>query len=150
MTKPTPFLWFDDNAEAAAKFYCTVFKNSKILERKRNGRKVVGVTFRLEGQTLVALNGGPHYKMTPALSLFVDCASQQEVDALWRKLLRGGKPLRCGWITDRFGLTWQIIPSILGKLISDKDPANAERAWEAMIKMGMIDVKALQRAHAGT
>jgi predicted 3-demethylubiquinone-9 3-methyltransferase (glyoxalase superfamily) len=149
MPKIIPFLWFDDQAEAAATFYCKVFKNSKILERRRNGRKVVGVTFRLEGQTLVALNGGPHYKMTPALSLFVDCKSQQEVDGLWRKLLRGGTPLRCGWITDRFGLTWQIIPSILGQLIGDKDPVKAERAWDAMIQMRKIDVKALKRAHAG-
>ncbi len=149
MPKITPFLWFNDNAEAAAKFYCSVFRNSKILQLRRSGKKVVGVTFRVEGQTLVALNGGPHYQLTPAISLLVDCESQAEIDALWKKLSRGGKPLRCGWITDKFGLTWQIIPAALGRLIGDKDPAKADRAWEAMMKMVKIDLKALERAHAG-
>jgi predicted 3-demethylubiquinone-9 3-methyltransferase (glyoxalase superfamily) len=154
MNKITPFLWFDDNAEEAINFYASVFKNSKILGISRYGDggpgakgKVMSATFELEGQTLMALNGGPHYKFTEAISLFVNCESQQEVDELWDKLSAEGQPGRCGWLKDKYGLSWQIIPSVLGRLLGDKDREKAKRVMAAMLQMGKIDIKTLQQAY---
>jgi predicted 3-demethylubiquinone-9 3-methyltransferase (glyoxalase superfamily) len=149
MQTVTPFLWFDDQAEEAAKFYTSIFKNSKILEVHRRGKNVLTVTFRINGQKLVALNGGPHFKFTPAISLFVSCKTQREVDTLWRKLLQGGEPMQCGWLKDKYGLSWQIIPTILGELLGDKDRAKSERVWKAMMQMVKIDSKALTKAYEG-
>ena len=139
MQKITTFLWFDSNAEEAMNFYVSIFKNSKILKVARygdagpgpKGTLMVG-TFQLEGQEFQALNGGPHYKFTPAISLFVSCETQQEVDTLWEKLLEGGREDQCGWLTDRFGLSWQIIPTLLPKLLSDKDPKKSSKVMKAM------------------
>jgi predicted 3-demethylubiquinone-9 3-methyltransferase (glyoxalase superfamily) len=144
--KITPFLWFDDRAEEAAKFYVSIFKdrNSKILSISD-----MMVTFRLLGQELMALNGGPTYKFTPAISLFVSCKSQKEVDMLWEKLSKGGKEGNCGWLTDKYGLSWQIIPNALGELMSDENEEKSGRVFQAMLKMGKIDVKKLERAYAG-
>jgi predicted 3-demethylubiquinone-9 3-methyltransferase (glyoxalase superfamily) len=138
MPKITPFLWFNDNAEEAMRFYTSIFKNSKILSPGR---------FQIEGQDFIAFNGGPHFKFTPAISLFVDCATQAEVDDLWERLSAGGKKERCGWVTDKFGLSWQIIPAILGDLLDDPDPKKAERVREAMLQMTKIDIEGLKRAH---
>jgi predicted 3-demethylubiquinone-9 3-methyltransferase (glyoxalase superfamily) len=152
--KITPFLWFDGNAEEAINFYVSIFKNSRIVSLRRHGEAgpgpkgaVMTGTFQLEGQTFYALNGGPQYKFTPAISLFVDCATQEEVDELWEKLSAGGHVQQCGWITDRFGLSWQIIPSILGKLLEDKDPQKAGNVMKAMLQMKKIDIKGLQDAY---
>jgi predicted 3-demethylubiquinone-9 3-methyltransferase (glyoxalase superfamily) len=156
MQKITPFLWFDSQAEEAANFYVSVFKNSKIgsIARYPEGSpglagKVLTVEFQLEGQDFVALNGGPVYTFTPAISLHVDCESQAEVDALWAKLAAGGKEVQCGWVTDKYGLSWQIIPRLLGQMLKDKDPAKSQRVMQAMMKMIKIDVAALQRAYDG-
>ena len=152
MQKITPYLWFDDNAEEAAKYYVSIFKNSKILsvtrEPKRNGR-VMFVTFKLEGQDFLALNGGPLDKMkfTPAISFYVDCKTQKEVDELWEKLSNGGEKGRCGWLEDKFGLSWQIVPSALGEMMGDKDPKKAARVQNAMLKMNKIDIKTLKQAY---
>jgi predicted 3-demethylubiquinone-9 3-methyltransferase (glyoxalase superfamily) len=145
----TPFLWFDDKAGEAAKFYTSIFKNSKIVNVKWDGKKFMSVTFRINGQELIAFNGGPHFKFTPAISLFVECKTQKEVDGLWKKLLKGGKAQRCGWLKDKYGLSWQIIPAILGELLADNDPAKSERVFDAMMKMVKIDIKTLERAHTG-
>ena len=153
--KITPFLWFNDNAEEAINFYTSIFKNSRILETTRYGDagpvpkgSVMTMTFQLEGQQFYALNGGPHYAFTPAISLFVDCNTQDEVDSLWNKLLEGGgKPVQCGWLTDRFGLSWQIIPNTLMQLLRDKDPRKSQRVMQAMMKMIKIDVAQLQQAY---
>lgn len=152
--KITPFLWFDNNAEEAMNFYVATFKNSKILNVTRYGDAgpgpkgtVMAATFQLEGQEFFALNGGPQYKFTPAISLFVNCETQQEVDALWNKLLDGGREDQCGWLTDKFGLSWQIIPTILGKLLGDKDPRKSSSVMRAMLQMRKIDVKKLQQAY---
>jgi predicted 3-demethylubiquinone-9 3-methyltransferase (glyoxalase superfamily) len=152
--KITPFLWFDGNAEEAINFYVSIFKNSRIVSLRRYGEAgpgpkgtVMTGTFQIEGQTFYALNGGPQYKFTPAISLFVDCATQEEVDELWEKLSAGGHVQQCGWITDRFGLSWQIIPSILGKLLEDKDPQKAGNVMKAMLQMKKIDIKGLQDAY---
>lgn len=153
--KITPFLWFNDNAEEAMNFYVSTFKNSKVLTVTRYGDagpgpkgSVMSATFELEGQQFYALNGGPHYSFTPAISLFVDCETQTEVDALWNKLLAGGgTPDRCGWLRDRFGLSWQIIPSALGRMLGDKDRAKANRAMQAMLQMDKIEVAKLQEAY---
>jgi predicted 3-demethylubiquinone-9 3-methyltransferase (glyoxalase superfamily) len=152
MKKITPFLWFDDNAEEAAKFYVSVFKKGRIVSRMTMGKKKgkpVGVTFQIEGLELIAFNGGPHYKLSPAISLFVDCKTQKEVDTLWNKLSKGGEESRCGWLTDKFGMSWQIIPSMLSKNLYDKDPVRAGRVFEAMLKMGKIDIAKLQKAYKG-
>jgi predicted 3-demethylubiquinone-9 3-methyltransferase (glyoxalase superfamily) len=153
MQKITPFLWFDDKAEEAANFYISIFKNSKMGKITRYGEAGPGpkgtamsVTFQLEGQEFFALNGGPHYKFTPAISLFVDCKSQEEVDDLWEKLSAGGRKDRCGWLTDKFGLSWQIIPSVLGELLSDKDAEKSQRVMKAMLKMDKIEIAALKQA----
>ena len=151
----TPCLWFDSQAEEAANYYVSIFKNSKILKVARYGDagpgpkgSIMVATFQLEGQEFQALNGGPQHKFTPAISLFVSCESQAEVDELWRKLLEGGREDQCGWLTDRFGLSWQIIPNILPKLLGDKDPKKAERVMRAMLQMKKIDIKGLQKAAA--
>lgn len=155
MQQITPFLWFNGTAEEAMNLYTSIFKNSKILSVTRYGDagpgpkgSVMTATFELEGQKFHALNGGPEYSFTPAISLFVDCETQQEVDELWAKLTQGGEPGRCGWLKDRFGLSWQIIPSALGKLLSDKDPKKAGRVMQAMLQMGKIDIRGLQQAYA--
>lgn len=140
MNKITPFLWFDDKAEEAMNFYCSIFKNAKPGEVMRWGEggpgpkgAVMSVTFQLEGQDFMALNGGPHFTFTPAISLFVNCETQAEVDELWDKLSAGGKPNQCGWLADKYGLSWQIVPSILRPLLHDKDPVKSKRVMEAML-----------------
>ena len=155
MPKVTPFLWFDHQAEEAMHFYTSVFKNSKIGHVTRYGDAgpgpkgaVMSATFELEGQTFMALNGGPMFKFTEAISLFVSCETQQEVDELWEKLSAGGQKSRCGWLKDKYGLSWQIIPKALGELLADKDPAKSRRVMQAMLQMDKIDVAALKRAHA--
>jgi len=142
MQKITPFLWFNNQAEEAAKFYCSIFKNSKIT----SGNPMT-VTFELEGQKFIALNGGPQFKFTEAISFFVDCKTQEEVDYYWEKLLDGGKESQCGWLKDKYGMSWQIIPSILGKLIGDPDPAKSKRALNAMLQMKKIDIVKLKAAY---
>ncbi len=156
MQKITPFLWFDTQAEEAMFFYTSIFKNSKVGRVTRYGDAgpgpkgaVMSATFELEGQQFMALNGGPHFKFSPAISLFVDCKTQAEVDELWEKLSAGGKPERCGWLTDKFGLSWQIIPTVLGELLSDKDPQRSRRAMKAMLQMNKIDIEALKQAASG-
>lgn len=152
--KITPFLWFDGNAEEAMNLYVSVFKNSKILSVTRYGAAgpgpkgtVMTGTFQLDGQHFHALNGGPQYKFTEAISLFVDCETQQEVDELWEKLSAGGEKSRCGWLKDKFGLSWQIIPSVLGKMLRDKDPEKSRRVMNAMLQMDKIDIAKLKQAY---
>ncbi len=156
MQKITPFLWFDGNAEEAANFYISIFKNSKMGKISRYGDagpgakgSVMSVTFQIEGQEFFALNGGPQFKFTPAISFFVNCETQQEVDDLWEKLSAGGRTDRCGWLQDKYGLSWQIIPKVLSQLLGDKDPQRAKRAMQAMLQMTKIDGNALQQAAEG-
>jgi len=156
MQKITPFLWFDDKAEEAANFYVSVFKDSKIETVSRYGDagpgpkgSVMILQFQLEGQRFTALNGGPIFHFTPAISLLVDCQTQEEVDDLWQKLSAGGRPDRCGWLQDKFGLSWQIIPAALGKLMSDPDPKKSNRVMQAMLQMEKIDIKRLEQAYQG-
>jgi predicted 3-demethylubiquinone-9 3-methyltransferase (glyoxalase superfamily) len=153
MQKITPFLWFNDQAEEAMNFYISVFRNAKAGEIRRYAEggpapqgSVMSASFQIEGQELVAFNGGPHFSFTPAISLFVDCKTQEEVDELWSKLSEGGQPQQCGWVTDRFGLSWQIIPSALGEMLQDKNKAKSKAAMQAMMKMHKIDVQRLQHA----
>src|SRR6202045_3585900 len=149
MQKITPFLWFDGKAEEAMNFYVSIFKNSKIVSVSRMGEGglVTGGTFQLEGQEFYALNGGPQFTFTPAISLFVNCEAQEEVDELWEKLSAGGEKGRCGWLKDRYGLSWQIIPSVLGKMLQGKDGGNSKKALEAMMQMSKIEIKPLQEAY---
>ena len=148
--KITPFLWFDNQAEEAINFYVSIFKNSKILKITRNEDTVLTGTFQLDGQEFMALNGGPHFKFTEAISLFVKCETQEEVDELWDKLLaEGGQPQQCGWLKDRFGLSWQIIPTILGKLLADPDREKSKRVMDAMMQMVKIDIQKLKQAYQG-
>ncbi len=156
MQKITPFLWFNGQAEEAVNFYVSIFKNSKAGSIQRYGDagpgpkgSVMSATFQLEGQDFYALNGGPQFSFTPAISFFVNCETQQEVDELWEKLSQGGEKGRCGWLKDKFGLSWQIIPSTLGRLLQGKDPENSKRAMQAMMKMDKIDIAALQKAYDG-
>jgi predicted 3-demethylubiquinone-9 3-methyltransferase (glyoxalase superfamily) len=156
MQKITPFLWFDDNAEEAIKFYTSIFKNSKIGKVTRYGEagpgkkgSVMTATFELQGQEFVALNGGPHFKFTEAISFVVNCETQEEVDDLWEKLSRGGQEVECGWLKDKFGLSWQIVPTILPKLLSDPDPAKSQRVMGAMLKMKKLDIARLKQAYEG-
>ena len=150
MPKITPFLWFDDQAEEAMNYYTSIFKSGKVLNVQRANGKVLTVTFELDGQRIMALNGGPLFKFTEAVSLFVDCETQQEVDELWEKLCAdGGEPGRCGWLKDKFGLSWQIIPKTLMKLLSDPDPQKSQAVMQAMLKMNKIIVEDLQRAYEG-
>jgi predicted 3-demethylubiquinone-9 3-methyltransferase (glyoxalase superfamily) len=156
MQKITPFLWFDGKAEEAMNFYVSIFKNSKVGKVSRYGEggpgpkgSVMSATFTLEGQEFFALNGGPQFTFTPAVSFFVNCETQEEVDELWAKLSEGGKPNRCGWLADKFGVSWQIIPSALGRMLSDPDPQKSKRAMMAMLQMEKIDIKVLETAYAG-
>ena len=142
MAKITPFLWFDGKAEAAAKFYTSIFKNSRI-----QSISPMSATFVLAGQKFMALNGGPQFKFTEAISFFVSCETQKEIDYFWEELSAGGEKSRCGWLKDKYGLSWQIIPSILGELLGDKDPAKSERVWKAMLQMDKMDIKRLKQAH---
>jgi predicted 3-demethylubiquinone-9 3-methyltransferase (glyoxalase superfamily) len=149
MRKITPFLWFDDQAEQAMNFYVSVFKNSKILgvNSGPNG-KAMSVTFELEGQEFIALNAGPQFKFNEAISFFVDCKTQQEVDELWEKLTSdGGEESMCGWLRDKYGLSWQIIPNVLGEMLGDPDPARAQRVMQAMLQMSKIDIEGLKQAY---
>lgn len=147
MQKITPFLWFDRQAEEAAKFYTTIFKNSKINSINRSGESVVTVAFEIEGQEFVALNGGPHFSFTPAISLFVSCENQEEVDQLWDKFCEGGEEEQCGWLKDRFGLSWQIIPKGLVDMLYSKDVEKSRRAMEAMLQMKKIDIARIKQAY---
>jgi predicted 3-demethylubiquinone-9 3-methyltransferase (glyoxalase superfamily) len=147
MQKITTFLWFDGKAEEAAEFYVSVFKNSKVLSTMGPKGQAMGVTFQLEGQEFMGLNGGPQFSFTPAISLFVSCETQVEVDDLWRKLTAGGgSEEQCGWLRDKYGLSWQIIPTILGRLLGDKDREKANRAMQAMLQMKKIDIAKLEQA----
>ena len=139
------FLWFEANAQAAAELYCSIFPDAKVTSTSP-----MSASFEISGQRFIAFNGGSHYKLTPAVSVFVSCNDQAEVDALWDRFLAGGgTESRCGWLVDRYGLSWQIIPKQLLAMISDPDPAKAQRATQAMLAMHKIDLAALQRAHAG-
>jgi predicted 3-demethylubiquinone-9 3-methyltransferase (glyoxalase superfamily) len=154
MQKITPFLWFDGKAEEAVNFYVSIFKNSKVGRVTRYGEggpgpkgTVMSATFQLDGQEFFALNGGPVYTFTPAISFFVNCETQEEVDQLWDKLSAGGKKDRCGWLKDKYGLSWQIIPSALGKMLQDPDPEKAKRVMQAMLQMDKIEIGGLQQAY---
>ncbi len=156
MQKITPFLWFDDNAEEAVNFYISLFKNSKITNISRYGEAgpgkkgtVMSETFILDGQEFQALNGGPVFTFSPAISFFVNCETQDEVDRLWEKLSEDGEKGQCGWLKDKYGVSWQIVPTILGELMQDKDPEKSRRVTEAMLKMNKLDIKLLKQAYAG-
>jgi len=155
MQKIRPFLWFDGQAEEAANFYVAIFENSKVTEIRRYGEagpgakgSVMSASFQLEGQEFIALNGGPQFTFSPAISFFVTCETQDEVDELWARLVEGGTPQRCGWLTDRYGLSWQIAPRILGEMLQDKDAKRANRVMQAMLTMVKLDIAALERAYA--
>jgi predicted 3-demethylubiquinone-9 3-methyltransferase (glyoxalase superfamily) len=155
MQKIVPFLWFDGRAEEAMNFYTSIFKNAKVSNVTRYGDagpgpkgSVMSATFELEGQRFYALNGGPMFRFSPAISFFVNCTTQAEVDDLWRKLSEGGKTNQCGWLDDKFGVTWQIIPTVLGELLQSKEPGKANRVMQAMMKMTKIDIALLEQAAA--
>jgi predicted 3-demethylubiquinone-9 3-methyltransferase (glyoxalase superfamily) len=157
MQKIVTFLWFDNQAEEAVNLYTSIFKNSKITGVARNGEagpgpkgSVMTMNFTLEGQEFIALNGGPMFKFTEAISLFVNCETQEEVDALWNKLTEGGQESQCGWLKDKYGLSWQIIPTTLMKLMSDPDREKAGRVMQAMLQMKKIDIAKLRQAYEGT
>lgn len=154
MQKITPFLWFNDQAEQAARFYTSIFKNSKLGSISRYGEgspgqpgKVMSATFQLAGQEFMALNGGPEFTFSPAISFFVNCETQEEVDEYWERLSEGGEKQNCGWLKDKFGVSWQIVPTVLGKLLGDKDAQKSQRVMQAMLKMYKIDIKELQMAY---
>jgi predicted 3-demethylubiquinone-9 3-methyltransferase (glyoxalase superfamily) len=154
MQKITPFLWFDDKAEEAMNFYVSIFKNSKRGRISRYGEAgpgpkgtVMVATFQLEGQEFMALNGGPHFKFTEAISLVVNCETQDEVDGFWEKLSEGGSKGQCGWLKDKYGLSWQIVPTALGELMSDPDPEKSKRVMTAMLQMAKLDISGLKRAY---
>jgi predicted 3-demethylubiquinone-9 3-methyltransferase (glyoxalase superfamily) len=147
MPKITPFLWFDQNAEEAVNFYASIFKNTKVLSMNRVEGKVMTVNFELEGQQFIALNGGPQFPFTEAFSIFVSCETQEEVDNYWNRLLEGGSPSHCGWLKDKFGLSWQIIPRALMQLMGDPDPKKSNAVFQAMMKMEKIVIADLQKAH---
>ncbi len=158
MQKITPFLWFDDKAEEAVNFYMSIFKNSKIGTITRygvEGAKVSGkpketvmvVAFQLDGQEFMALNGGPYFNFSEAISFSVNCETQEEVDELWEKLSEGGEEGRCGWLKDKYGLSWQIVPTVLGEMLQDKDAEKTERVMNAMLKMDKIEIRTLKQAY---
>ena len=158
MQKITPFLWFDSKAEEAMNFYVSIFKNSKIVSISRYGEEgakvsgrpkgtVMTGTFQIAGQEFIILNGGPQFKFTEAISFFVNCETQKEVDDLWEKLSKGGKKGQCGWLKDKYGISWQIVPSALGKMLQDKDTEKSERVAKAMLQMTKIDIKTLKQAY---
>jgi predicted 3-demethylubiquinone-9 3-methyltransferase (glyoxalase superfamily) len=156
--KITPFLWFNNNAEEAAKFYTSIFKNAKITDTTHYGKSaadasgrpkgtVMSVTFELEGQLFMALNGGPVFNFSPAISFFVTCETQEEVDELWKRLSEGGEEEQCGWLKDKFGISWQIVPNDLSEMLQDKDARKSERVMEALLQMKKIDIHRLKTAH---
>ena len=154
MQKITPFLWFDDQAEEAMNFYTSIFNNSRVVSISRYGEAgprpkgmVLTATFQLDGQEFTALNAGPEFTFTPAISFFVHCETQEEVDDLWEKLSEGGEQQRCGWLKDKFGVSWQIIPNIMGELLNDKDAEKSKRVMQAMLQMSKIDIRGLQQAY---
>jgi predicted 3-demethylubiquinone-9 3-methyltransferase (glyoxalase superfamily) len=156
MSKITPFLWFDNQAEEAVNLYTSIFKNSKIKEVSRYGEagpgpagQVMTVNFQLDGQEFIALNGGPNFKFTEAFSLVVSCETQSEVDMFWEKLSAGGEESQCGWLKDKFGLSWQIVPTALSELASDPDLVKSQRVIQAMLQMRKLDIAGLQRAYEG-
>lgn len=160
MPKITPFLWFNGQAEEAVNFYTSIFKNSKIGDIARYGEEgakvsgipagtVMTVAFQLDGQDFIALNGGPLFEFTEAVSFVIDCKTQDEVDHYWEKLTAGGQPSRCGWLKDKFGVSWQVTPSVLPKLLNDKDPQKSKRVMQAMLQMAKLDIKRLEQAHQG-
>jgi predicted 3-demethylubiquinone-9 3-methyltransferase (glyoxalase superfamily) len=160
MQKIVPFLWFDDKAEEAVKFYTSVFKRSKIVKVARYGEagakasgrpreSVMTIEFEIEGQRFIALNGGPHVKFNEAISFVVNCTTQAEVDRFWKKLSAGGKEVQCGWLRDKYGVAWQIVPTVLVELLSDKDAAKSQRVMQALLKMVKLDIAGLKKAHAG-
>jgi predicted 3-demethylubiquinone-9 3-methyltransferase (glyoxalase superfamily) len=151
MQKITPFLWFDGDAEEAVNFYTSIFKNSKTVSITHYGEEgpgpkgtLMSATFQLDGQEFMALNGGPQFTFSPAISFFVNCTNQEEVDALWEKLSEGGEKQRCGWLKDKYGVSWQIIPSVLGEMLQSKDAEKSKKVMEAMLKMNKIEVKTLK------
>lgn len=157
MNKITPFLWFNGNAEEAMNFYISIFKNSKITGVTRYGETgpgpkgtVMVVIFQLEGQDFIALNGGPQFIFSPAISFVVDCTTQQEVDELWEKLSEGGEKQNCGWLKDKYGVSWQIVPSVLGEMLNDPDVAKSQRVMRSMLQMYKIDIETLRRAYKGS
>ena len=154
MQKISPFLWFDDQAEEAMNFYVSIFKNSKAGNVTRYGDagpgpkgSVMTASFELEGQQFTALNGGPHFRFTEAISFVVNCETQEEVDELWERLAEGGQTQQCGWLKDKFGLSWQIVPTVLIELMNDPDPGKSRRVTEAMLQMTKIDIAKLKRAY---
>lgn len=155
MQKITPFLWFDGRAEEAANFYTSIFPNSKIVSMMRSGEagpgpkgSVMSATFELQGQEFIALNGGPMFTFSPAISFFVPCETQEEIDKFWEKLSEGGeKKQRCGWLKDKFGVSWQIVPTVLGQLLQDKDAEKSKRVMNAMLQMDKLDIASLKRAN---
>lgn len=154
MQKIVPFLWYDGKAEEAANFYVSIFKNSKIKNIRRYGEagpgqkgSVMSAEFELEGQEFIALNGGPHYTFSPAISFFVNCETQAEVDELWEELSEGGEKVQCGWLRDKYGVSWQIIPTALGKMLADKEPQKSQRVMKVMMGMTKIEIDGLKRAY---
>jgi len=154
MQRITPFLWFDGKAEEAMNFYVSIFKNSKIVSVSRYGEAgpgpkgtVMTAAFQLDGQEFVALNGGPQFIFSPAISFVVNCGTQEEVDELWEKLSEGGQKNRCGWLDDKYGLSWQVIPSVLGEMLQDKDAEKSARVMKAMLQMDKIDIETLRHAY---
>lgn len=156
MGKITPFLWYDNNAEEAVNHYMSIFKNSSITSIARYGDagpgpkgSIMTIAFQLEGRDFIALNGGPMFKFNEAISMSVDCKTQQEVDELWETLTEGGQPSQCGWLKDKYGLSWQIVPSVLIEMLQDPDPEKSKRVMQTMMQMSKIDIAALRRAYQG-
>ncbi len=154
MQKITPCLWFDDKAEEAAKFYTSIFKNSKIVRMARYGDagpgpkgSVMTVVFTLNGQEFMGLNGGPHFKFSEAISLIVNCETQEEIDEFWEKLSNGGEKVQCGWLKDKYGMSWQIVPTVLGEMMSDPDPKKSQRVMSALLQMKKLDINTLRKAY---
>jgi predicted 3-demethylubiquinone-9 3-methyltransferase (glyoxalase superfamily) len=155
MQKVTPFLWFDGKAQEAANFYVSVFKNAKIVRPMRTGGggpwpegKVMSVTFEIDGREFIAFNGGPHFTFSPAISLFVRCETQGEIDELWEKLSEGGEKQRCGWLKDKYGVSWQIVPAVLGEMLKGKDAEVSDPVMKALLRMKKLDIKTLKQAYA--
>ena len=146
MQKITTFLWFDNQAEEAIRHYSSIFKNGRVVNELRQGGKLITATFELDGQQFIALNGGPHFKFSEAISLLVNCETQQEIDYFWEKLSDGGSKSQCGWLKDRFGLSWQVVPTALGRLVTDPDPKKSKAVWDALMKMSKIVIADLQKA----
>jgi predicted 3-demethylubiquinone-9 3-methyltransferase (glyoxalase superfamily) len=158
MQKITPFLWFNNQAEEAVSFYASIFKNAKVHNETRYGKEgaevsgraqgsVMTISFELFGQQFIALNGGPMFNFTPAISFIVNCETQEEVDHYWEKLSAGGEKSRCGWLKDKYGISWQIVPTVLGQLLNDKDPEKSKRVMQTMLQMDKIDIARLRQAH---